>query len=319
MSTIKKVGKYSDFEKKKFLFVYLFIAFPILQFLVFWVYVNFSSIVLAFRDGEGAFTFENMQMVFNALKSEQDYNLGINLWDALKRSLFLWGLDFFILFPIGVTTTYVLYRRLPGHFIFRICYIIPSLMGAVMWTQLIRYLIMNGGAVYELVLKLGIELPELAMKNGLLASPETAFPTIVSVKIVMGLVGNNAVLTGAFSRVPDEIYESADLDGAGFWRTFVNIAVPCVWSTIATLLTFSLCSVITADYNIFLFTQGKGHNDTSTVGFLLYIITLDISKSTGKPYYGYPAALGVFLTAITLPFVLIGRKIIDRVYSDVEI
>ena len=316
-----KIAKYSKFETRKFPFIYCFIAFPVIQFLVFWVYVNFSSITLAFRDGEGLLTLENFRMVLRALSSEQDYNLGLNLWDTLKRSLFLWGLDFFILFPIGVTTTYVLYRRLPGHYAFRICYIIPSLMGAVMWTQLICYLAQYDGALTALVKAIGVNLPVGAQDNGLFGSPETAFPTIVSIKIAMGLVGNNAVLTGAFSRVPDEIYESAELDGAGFWTTFINIAVPCVWSTIATLLTFSLCSFVSADYNVFLFTGGNGNNETSTIGFLLYKITLNISESTssGTPYYGYPAALGVFLTMITLPVVLIGRKLIDRIFAGVEI
>ena len=316
----KQVSQYSAFEKKKFPFIYALIAFPVLQFLVFWVYVNFSSITLAFRDGEGMFTLENFEMVFRAMGSAQDYNLGLNLWDALKRSLFLWGLDFIILFPIGVTTTYILYRKLWGHYIFRICYIIPSLMGAVMWSQLICYLAQWDGALTQFVGLLGIELPEMALRNGLFGASETAFPTIVSIKIVMGLVGNNAVLTGAFSRVPDELYESAELDGADFWTTFIQIAVPCVWSTIATLLTFSLCSVFTADYNVFLFTGGNGNNDTATVGFMLYKITLNISQtSSGTPYYGYPAALGVFLTCITLPVVLIGRYLIEKIFEDVEI
>lgn len=316
----KKVRKYSGFERRKFPFIYAFIAFPVIQFLVFWVYVNFSSITLAFRDGSGVFTLENFRMVFRALQGAQSYNLGLNLFDAIKRSLFLWGLDFVILFPIGVTTTYILYRKIPGHYVFRICYIIPSLMGAVMWTQLICYLVQYDGAITQLAILLKIDLPEMALRNGLFGSEETAFPTIVSIKIVMGLVGNNAVLTGAFSRVPDEIYESADLDGAGFWTTYANVAVPCVWSTIATLMTFSLCSFVTADYNIFLFTGGNGNNNTATIGFVLYKITLNISQSSsGTPYYGYPAALGVFLTVITLPVVLIGRKIIERIYADVEV
>lgn len=316
--TRKRVRKYSGFEKRKFPFIYLFITFPVLQFLVFWVYVNFSSIVLAFIDGEKDPTFENFRMVFDALRDAQPYNAGLNLWHAIKRSFFLWGLDFVILFPIGVTTTYVLYRRLWGHYVFRICYIIPSLMGAVMWTQLICYLASYDGAITTIVKWLGVDVPD---KKGLLVNEATAFATIVGVKILMGLVGNNAVLTGAFSRVPDEIYESADLDGAGFWRTYIQIAVPCVWSTIATLMTFSLCAFVTADYNVFLYTNGLGNYNTATVGFLLYKITLNISESSvvSKPYYGYPAALGFFLTCITLPVVLIGRKIIDSIYTDVEI
>ena len=319
MKLVDKIkNNYSRLERKDFLFAYLVVLFPVLQFLIFWVYVNFSSILFAFQDNFGNFTLVNFEMVYKGFISKDMF--GINLGASLMRSFTLWIIGEGLIFPITLVTTYVLTRKLLGHYVFRICYIIPSLMGAVMWSQLICYLVQWDGAITQLVGLLGFELPEMALRNGLFGAAETAFPTIVSIKIVMGLVGNNAVLTGAFSRVPDELYESAELDGASFWTTFIQIAVPCVWSTIATLLTFSLCSVFTADYNVFLFTGGNGSNDTATVGFMLYKITLNISESTsGTPYYGYPAALGVFLTCITLPVVLIGRNLVEKIFEDVQI
>ena len=309
----RKINKYSGFEKKKFLFVYLFIAFPVLQFLVFWVFINFSSIMYAFKDGKSnKLTWDNIEWVIESLKGNS--TLAWDLGDTLKRSFTLWFMDFFILFPIGVLTTYVLYRRIWGHYAFRVFYIIPSLMGAVMWAQLLQFITqgVNQGGVLVRVLK--PFLSERTVNEGLLGRKGTAFATILSIKALMGLVCNNAVLTGAFSRVPDEIYESAELDGAGFWRTFINIAVPCVWSTIATLLTFSLCSVFTADYYVYLLTGGA--RETSTIGFMLYKLTLD---SRGSQFLGHPAAIGVFLTAITVPIVLIGRKILERIFTNVEI
>lgn len=310
------LNKYSKFERQKFPFIYLFIAFPVLQFLLFWVYVNFSSITISFLDGSNHFTFENFKMVFNALKSVDSY--GFNLFDSLKRSWAIWGVNFFILFPLGLLTTYILAKKIPGHYIFRICYIIPSLMGAVLWTRLVRYLVAYDGPVTVGLLKMGVKLPFSAENNGLFGGTETAFATIIGIEVVMGLVSNNAVLTGAFTRVPDEIFESAEIDGAGFWRTFFKVAIPCVWPTISTLLIFNLCSVMTADYNIFLYTNGTG-GGMSTVGFLLYNITYQISLNGGSSYYGYPAALGVFLTLITLPVVLIGKKVLENVYKGVEI
>ena len=310
----RKINKYSGFEKKKFLFVYLFIAFPVIQFLIFWVYVNFSSIMYAFQDGDKNFTWKNMEWVIDTLRGKVD-TLAWDFGDTLKRSFTLWFMDFFILFPIGVLTTYVLYRRIWGHYAFRVFYIIPSLMGAVMWAQLLQFItqgIEQGGVLVRVLKPI---LSERTVNEGLLGLSKTAFPTLLSIKFVMGLVCNNAVLTGAFSRVPDEIYESAELDGAGFWRTFINIAVPCVWSTIATLLTFSLCSVFTADYYVYLLTGGA--RDTSTIGFMLYKLTLD-SRQAGS-FLGHPAAIGVFLTLITVPIVLIGRKILDSLFVNVEI
>jgi ABC-type sugar transport system permease subunit len=76
---------------------------------------------------------------------------------------------------------------------------------------------------------------------------------------------------------------------------------------------------MTADYNVFLFTNGNGDNETATVGYLLYKITLRISENTaGKPYYGYPAALGVALTFVSAPVVLIGKYFIERKFEGTE-
>ena len=66
-----KIGAYSAFQKRKFKFVYLFIAFPVIQFLIFWVHVNSSSIVIAFQDGDGDFMLESFRMVLRVLTSLQ--------------------------------------------------------------------------------------------------------------------------------------------------------------------------------------------------------------------------------------------------------
>jgi ABC-type sugar transport system permease subunit len=311
---------YSKLERRDFLFAYLIVLFPVAQFLIFWFYVNVSSIGLAFQDGIGEFTWANFKMVYNGF-TDQDM-LGINLGESLLISFILWIVGEGIIFPITLITTYVLTKKIAGHYVFRVIYYIPGLMGSIIWTLLIKEMVAYSGPITKTLLSLGADLPLGARKNGLLRHEDTAFITLLTVRSIMGIVGNNAVLTGAYTRVPDELFESAELDGAGFWRTYVSVAIPCVWSTIATLMTFSLCSFVTADYNVFLFTNGNGSNGTATIGFLLYRLTLDIAEgaqNNGKPYYGYPAALGVLLTCITLPVVLIGRKIIDKIFVDVEV
>lgn len=314
----KKISKYSKLEKRSFPFVYLFIAFPVLQFLIFWVYVNFSSIMIAFRDPLGNFTLANFKTVYNAFTTMDSY--GFNLSASMGRSFAIWITTYGLCFPISIVTTYILFRRIIGHYVFRICYIIPSLMGAVIWTTLISYFVAYDGIFVKIIKDMGITLPPLVTSNGLFGDPSTAFPTILAITFITNLVGNNVVLTGAFSRIPDEIFESAKLDGAGFWVECTQIAIPCVWSTIATLLTFALCSILTADNNIFLYSGGTGEPEMSTIGFQLYYLTYMISQNGENQYlYGYPAALGLVLTLFTLPLVLIGRKLLDKVQENVEL
>lgn len=308
---------YSQLERRDFLFAYLIVAFPVIQFCIFWVGVNLSSIGLAFQDSMGEFTWANFEMVYNGFVDKD--LLGINLGKSLGRSFLLWIIGEGFIFPISLITTYVLTRKIVGHYVFRIIYIIPSLMGAIIWTLLIKEMVAGRGVITIVVQKLGVDLPFQARHSGLLRHEDTAFITLILVRSIMGLVGNNAVLTGAYTRVPDELFESAELDGAGFFTEMFSIAIPCIWSTICTLLTFSLCSIFTCDYNVYLFTDGTGAYETSTIGFQLFNLTYRLSTGQGSTGYGYPAALGVVLTVITLPVVLIGKATLERLSENVEV
>ena len=318
MSLAENIKKnYSGLERRDFLFVYLLVLFPVVQFLIFWFYVNASSIALAFQDNMGAFTFTNFEMVFQGFVDKD--MLGVNLGKSLLRSFILWIVGEGLVFPISLITTYVLTKKIAGHYVFRVIYYIPGLMGSIIWTLLIKEMVSYSGPITKLLVSLGTELPSGALKNGLLRHEDTAFITLLTVRSIMGIVGNNAVLTGAYTRVPDELFESAELDGAGFFTQLFQIAIPCIWSTICTLLTFALCSIFTCDYNVWLFTDGTGGYETSTIGFQLFNLTYRLSTGTGSTGYGYPAALGVTLTLMTLPIVLVGKNLLEKASENVEV
>lgn len=307
--------KYSKFEKKNFLFVYLLILIPVAQFAVFWVYVNISSICLAFQDSNGAFTFSNFAEVFRVLVDQDSW--GFNLAQMIGKSVLLWSAVNVVAFPISIFTCYMLFKYTKGHLFFRICFLIPSLVGAVVWTTLIRYMVAHNGPITELLRIMHVQLPEMALRNGLFVSDATAYPTIVVVTFLMSIVGNNVVLTGAYARIPEELFESAQIDGANLWREVFNIAVPCVWPTIATLLTFSFCSVLTYDNGTYVYSQGEGWYGMANVGFYFQYLTYKISSSPGQSY-NYPSAVGMFITVISVPIALIARRILEKVVEPTD-
>ena len=190
-------------------------------------------------------------------------------------------------------------------------------MGSIIWTMLVSEMVSVSGPITLLLTELGVKLPDDVILGGLLAANETAFPTILAVKVLMGFIGNNAVLTGAYTRVPTELFESAQLDGADFGTELFKIAIPCISPTICTLLTFSLCSIFTCDYNVWLFTNGSGAYETSTIGFELFNLTYLLSQ--GGNDYGYPAALGVTLTILTMPVVIFGKWALEKIFTNVEV
>ncbi len=307
-----KTARYSKAQKRDMPFAYLIIAFPVLQFIVFWVYVNFSSFVMAFQDFNGDFTLNNFKTVYDAFVHKDPYNF--NLMDSLGRSMLSWTLALVICFPASLITVYVLTCKIRGHYAYRICYMLPGLIGSIIWTMIMRMMFQHDGPLIALLKWLNVKLPWEATKHGLLGAAETAFPSLLTFNILLSLVGDSPVLTGAFARVPDELMESADLDGASFWTKMFVIAIPCIWPTISTLLVFRLCSIFTADIGVFLYSGGTGQPEMSTIGFQLFYIMKYISGAGGgsSTLYGYPAALGLTLTAMTLPICLIGRHYLEK-------
>ncbi len=312
-----KTNKYSKFERKKFPFAYMIIAFPVIQFAVFWVYVNASSFTLSFFNTRGEFTFKNFQDVFTGFQTVDRY--GFNLREALFRSMWVWFQGTVICTPISLFFVYVLTGQIRGHYVYRICNIIPSLMGSIVCIAVNKYLFQYDGPIVKLLTEMGVDLPKEVLKNGLLGSEDTAFLTLMIYRFLMGMVTSAPVYTGAFSRIPDELFESADLDGASYFRKFYSIAVPCIWPTITSMLTFSLCSIFTSDFGAFLYTNGTGEPGLSTMGFMIFYLTNNIASSGGSnAVYGYPAALGMVLTLATMPIALGGKRFLEKLNEGVE-
>lgn len=317
VTMIKK--KYSDFEKRNFLFLYLLILIPVVQFAVFWFYVNLDSFALAFTDqNNGGFTLRYFKDVWIAFTEGDVGNRGgFKLSSVLGRSISLWGVANLIAFPIGIFATYILFKRVFGHYVFRVIFMLPGLIGSVVWTASVIQLADYNGPVVALLTKLGVELPRLVLDQGMFFHESTAFPFLLFITFIMGISGGSVVVTGALARIPQELFEVGILDGIGFWKEFFKVCLPCIWPTIAMTLTFGLCGIFTADGNVFLYSHGTGKPEMATTGFLLYKLVIDL-RSGATTNYGYPAALGMCLTVMTLPVALGGRWLFEKICEPVE-
>ena len=69
-------------KKEKTIFLTAMLVIPIIHFLVFYLYINFSSFTLAFQDAQGGFTIDNFQYFFKELTAS---NGSVGL--ALKNTL----------------------------------------------------------------------------------------------------------------------------------------------------------------------------------------------------------------------------------------
>lgn len=292
---------------REIIFVCLMLFFPILQFVIFWIIPNFNSILMGFQNSQGDFTLNNFTKFWNEFTKE-----GGELSYALKNSLISAGVNIFISTPLVVFFSYVLFKRVPLSGAFRVIFYLPSIIGTTITATLYHSLLVKGAPVYDLLYKIGWISPEADIL-GLFSYDGTAFLMIIIYNL-WTCVGLNMILFhGAMKRIPPEIFESAEIDGVGFFSQFVNIVVPLIWPTIATLIVFSLSGMFISYGAVMILTPGT--KEASMIGW--YIVKFTTATDV-QASLTYPAAVGLIFTAVGLPFVLFIRFLLNKIGKDVE-
>lgn len=81
--------------------------------------------------------------------------------------------------------------------------------------------------------------------------------------------------------IPNEVYEAANMDGAGPLRTFVSITLPLLKPTLIMCLVYCVTGSILAFDQFFILTKGGPNNATMTVVQLIYNFAFDSKKDLG--------------------------------------
>ncbi|WP_246079699.1 carbohydrate ABC transporter permease [Paenibacillus piri] len=131
-----------------------------------------------------------------------------------------------------------------------------------------------------------------------LAELNTVFPSIVTAELWRGIPFFTIALLAAMQTIPGDLYESAVVDGANRWKSFIHITMPFLKNTI--ILTTLLRAVW--EFNnvdlIFIMTNGTGGPVDLTTTLPMYIVKQAIIAQD----FGYGSALTVIGFIILLLF-----------------
>ncbi len=180
----------------------------------------------------------------------------------------------------------------------RVSFYVPYITASVAVVSVWLFLFREGGLVTNL---LGSWAPEPSF----LSNPFLAMPT-VALYVTWKQLGLFILLfLAALQAIPNELYESAKLDGANAWESFWAVTVPGVRP--ATVLVTVLATITGANLftEPYLLTSGGGPDGASTSPvFLMYRIGIEQSK----PDVG--AALGIILVVLVAAVTLIQRRLV---------
>lgn len=153
------------------------------------------------------------------------------------------------------------------------------------------------GPVNAFLQMIGIETPPMW-----LAGISTALPTIALINVWQSLSFQTIVYLAALQGVPNELYEAADLDGAGKWRKMLNVTLPIVSPTTFFLVITSIIGSFQNYASVRALTNGGPGVASRVISLNIYEEAFTYNR------YSYAAAQAILLFAVILVITIIQWK-----------
>jgi multiple sugar transport system permease protein len=135
-------------------------------------------------------------------------------------------------------------------------------------------------------------------------SPDTTPPTTAMISVViaatwMNMGGATLIYLAALQNIPGELYEAAELDGAGLFSRIWHVTVPQTRLILQMLLALQIVATMQMFVEAFVLTNGGSGATTISVVNLIYQYAFALSGSSN---YNSASALGVVLMLVLAVF-----------------
>lgn len=208
----------------------------------------------------------------------------------------------------GVILALMLNQNLRGIAFYRTIFFTPAVVAGVavayMWYWVLHK---EAGIVNTLLRYIGIEGPNW------LFNYELALPTFIFMNL-WALGGGTVIYLAALQGVPTQLYEAAEIDGAGWPAKTWNVTIPMISPAIFFNLIMGIIGSFQVFINSFVITSGGPAN--ATLFYVLYLY----EKAFRSLKMGYASSLSVALFLIIMVLTILAFAMSGRwVYYEGEL
>jgi raffinose/stachyose/melibiose transport system permease protein len=169
--------------------------------------------------------------------------------------------------PLGLIMALILFAPIKGMRLYRTVYFLPLLMSTVavgiLWTFIYDP---SFGILNHLLDVIGLG----HLQHGWLGETDTAFLAVIAVITWQFSPFYMILMRAAMVGIPEEIYESAQIDGCGGWQKFWRITLPLLKPTLITSAVLSVIGSLKYFDLIYVMTEGGPSNRTELMATYMY-------------------------------------------------
>ena len=226
-----------------------------------------------------------------------------NFIRSMQNTILLVVVVTIITFALALIFANILTReKLVGQNFFRVVFYIPNILSVVVISGIFSAIYKPENGMLNSIIGLFRD-----MTNPILWKGESLVMVSLIIAMVWQAIGYYMVMyMASMAAVPNSLYESSALDGAGRWTQFFQITLPLIWTNIRTTLTFFIISTINMAFLFVKAMTSGGPNGASEVA-LSYMYG---QKDAGL--YGYSMAIGVVIFLFSFLLSALVNKVTKR-------
>lgn len=284
---------------RKHFWSYAFLAPAILLIALFVVYPLVASIQVTLYDWNGIGNptrYVGMQHFYSVAADPL-------FWNAFAHTFTYMA----VLVPVQLLLALVLALvlnnpRLRGSTIYRAIYFSPVVTSAALIGIVMSMLLSSVGTrVSDALLEAGL----IAQPLDLLGDPRFALAAVIFVGIWHTLGYNLVYFLAGLQSIPRDVYEAADVDGAGAFVKFFKVTVPMLRGVGAIILFLAILGSLQVFDLVLVMTGGGPYFSSEVVSTYIYHYAFTPASVAAESNVGYASAAALFMGVIVMGFTLI--------------
>ncbi|MCM3749809.1 sugar ABC transporter permease [Paenibacillus pasadenensis] len=278
--------------------LYLFISPFFILFLTFSVFPIFFSMYLSVQkwDGLGEMTFVGFKN-FSYMFSDP------NFWQALVNNVAIWLLANGPMLMVALVLAFVINLSIVKFkSFFRIAFFLPNITAMVAVVIIFQSMFGNEyGLINYFLVQLGLD--KVAWLNS-----STGVRVVIAAMISWRYLGYNAIIfLSGLQRIPKDLYEAAELDGATTAQTFFKITLPML----RPIILFTVMMSTIGGFQIFTEPQVLAGNQSPYPGSETIVLYM-FREGFVYQNYGYAAAVSWVLFFIIGLISILNWKVFNK-------
>lgn len=223
-------------------------------------------------------------------------------WVSMKNISWFMILTLITQLPIGLLLAVLLNTKFKGYKFFKTLFFVPQVLSPTVVALVWYFILMPVGVLNNILKMIGLEF----LTRLWLVEPSTAMTSIILVTTWIGVGFHMTVTYAAISGIPDEILESATLEGCTGLKNVVKIIIPMIWETIVSCIIIIVTAVLKQFEMVFIMTEGGPNGLTDVPSTILY------KEAFRYNDFGKGSAISVLIFIFSIALTLLSLRLTKR-------